>query len=225
LDIAGTSIYCDETGGDYYDYYRHPDDGSAGKVSMVVGDLSGHGLPSALLMASARALFRQRTLQPGSIAEIVTDVNRVLSADVADSGNFMTLFFLTIDLQSRKLTWVRAGHDPAILFDPATDTIDELQGNGVAMGVDESWIYAENEKSGLAEGQIIFIGTDGIWETENDKGQRFGKAPIFDIIRRNSKAGANEIMQAIIAALNEFRGGIAPEDDVTLMVIKIEENG
>jgi sigma-B regulation protein RsbU (phosphoserine phosphatase) len=149
----------------------------------------------------------------------------VLSADVADSGNFMTLFFLTIDLQSRKLTWVRAGHDPAILFDPATDTIDELQGNGVAMGVDESWIYAENEKSGLAEGQIIFIGTDGIWETENDKGQRFGKAPIFDIIRRNSKAGANEIMQAIIAALNEFRGGIAPEDDVTLMVIKIEENG
>jgi len=76
LDIAGTSIYCDEIGGDYYDYYLKTNERGTEIVSMVVGDLSGHGLASALLMASARALLRQRTSLSGSIADIVTDVNR-----------------------------------------------------------------------------------------------------------------------------------------------------
>jgi sigma-B regulation protein RsbU (phosphoserine phosphatase) len=221
LDIAGTSIYCDETGGDYYDYYLKTNKGGAGMISMVVGDLSGHGLASALLMASARALLRQRTSLSGSIADIVTDVNRELAADVAESGNFMTLFYLTIDIQSQKMQWVRAGHDPAIFYDPTTDTFEELQGNGVALGVLESWIYDEYEKSGLAEGQIIFIGTDGIWETKNAQEQMFGKDPIFEIIRQHSKARAEDMMKAIVSALDRFRGDLSPEDDVTLMVIKI----
>ncbi len=222
LDIAGTSIYCDETGGDYYDYYLESNERGAGKVSMVIGDLSGHGLASALLMATARALLRQRTSQSGSIASIVTDVNRELAVDVAESGNFMTLFYLTIDIQNQKIQWVRAGHDPAIFYDPATDTFDELQGNGVALGVEESWVYDENEKAGLAKGQIIFIGTDGIWETKNAQEQMFGKDPIFEIIRQNSNARAEDIMKAVISAMNRFRGDLIPEDDVTLMVIKIK---
>jgi sigma-B regulation protein RsbU (phosphoserine phosphatase) len=86
LDIAATSIYCDETGGDYYDYYLETNERGTGIVSMVVGDISGHGLASALLMASARALLRQRTALSGSIANIVTDVNRELAVDVAKSG-------------------------------------------------------------------------------------------------------------------------------------------
>ncbi len=222
LDIAGISIYCDETGGDYYDYYPEKNELGAKKISMVVGDLSGHGLASALLMATARALLRQRTAMPGSIADIVTDVNRELASDIAESGNFMTLLYLMIDIQNRKMQWVRAGHDPAIFYDPATDTIDELQGRGIALGVDEFWVYQENEKRDLAEGQIIFIGTDGIWETRNAQKQMFGKEPIFDIIRRKSEASAAEIMKAVISALNQFRGDAASEDDVTMMVIKIE---
>ncbi len=224
LDIAGTSIYCDETGGDYYDYYLKTNERGTGIVSMVVGDISGHGLASALLMASARALLRQRSSLFGSIADIVTDVNRELAMDVAESGNFMTLFYLTIDIQGRKMQWVRAGHDPAIFYDPTTDTFDELQGNGVALGVVESWKYDENEKTGLVEGQIIFIGTDGIWETKNAQEQMFGKNPIFEIIRHNAKARVEDIMKAIISALNRFRGDLSPEDDVTLMVIKIGDN-
>ncbi|MGD9135750.1 MAG: SpoIIE family protein phosphatase [Desulfobacterales bacterium] len=221
LDIAGTSIYCDETGGDYYDYYLKTDEPGVGRINMVVGDISGHGLASALLMTSARALLRQRTAQSGSIADIVTDVNRELTIDMAESGNFMTLFYLTIDFQGRKIQWVRAGHDPAIFYDPATDTFDELKGNGLALGAVKSWKYEENEKTDLAEGQIIFIGTDGIWETKNTRGQMFGKDPIFDIIRHNAKARAEDIVNAVISALNRFRGGLSPEDDVTLMVMKI----
>jgi len=223
LDIAGTSIYCDETGGDYYDYYLKTDKPGAEKISMVVGDISGHGLASALLMTSARALLRQRTALSGSIANIVTDVNRELTVDMAESGNFMTLFYLTIDIQGRKIRWARAGHDPAIFYDPATDRFDELKGNGVALGAVKSWKYEENEKTGLVEGQIIFIGTDGIWETKNAQEQMFGKDPIFDIIRHNARARAEDIMNAVISALNRFRGNLSPEDDVTLVVIKIED--
>jgi sigma-B regulation protein RsbU (phosphoserine phosphatase) len=223
LDIAGTSIYCDETGGDYFDYFLKTNEPGAGKISVVVGDLSGHGLASALLMASARALLRQRASLSGSIADIVTDVNLELAADVAESGNFMTLFYLTIDNQNRKIKWVRAGHDPAIFYDPATDTFDELKGNGVALGVVKSCKYEENEKTDLVEGQIIFIGTDGIWETKNTQEQMFGKDPIFDIIRHNAKARAEDIMNAVISALNQFRANLSPEDDVTLVVIKIED--
>jgi sigma-B regulation protein RsbU (phosphoserine phosphatase) len=223
LDIAGISIYCDETGGDYYDYYIGSGEIDIKKVSLVVGDVSGHGLASALLMAAARALLRQRTSLPGSVADIVTDVNRELSSDVDASGNFMTLFYLSIDSQCRTMQWVRAGHDPAIFFDPSTDTFDELQGRGIALGVDKSWVYHESENAKLAEGQIIFIGTDGIWETRNAQNQMFGKEPIYDIIRQKSAASAAEIIKAVISALNQFRGDAASEDDVTMVVIKVEK--
>jgi sigma-B regulation protein RsbU (phosphoserine phosphatase) len=221
LDIAGMSIYCDETGGDYYDYldiYK----GEPDKLSVVVGDVSGHGIPSALLMATARAFLRLRSSLPGGIASIVTDVNQQLTRDVEGSGQFMTLFFLTIDRANRSLRWVRAGHDPATLYDPATDTFTELFGSGVALGIVDDFEYEENEKMNLVEGQIIVISTDGIYEAHNSKGEIFGKEGIYDIIRQNPTASAREILKAIIDGLRHFQKGVDPEDDVTLVVIKVE---
>jgi sigma-B regulation protein RsbU (phosphoserine phosphatase) len=117
LDIASASVYCDETGGDYYDFFV-PEEPDAGRISIVVGDVSGHGISSALLMTTARAFFRQRSALPGRISAVVSDVNRLLAHDVADSGGFMTVFLLSIDRLNRRLSWVRAGHDPALLYDP-----------------------------------------------------------------------------------------------------------
>ena len=100
LDIASTSVYCDETGGDYFDYLG-PEGQGPGKISLVIGDVSGHGVSAALLMATARAFLRQRSGLPGSISRIVSDVNCQLTRDVAESGGFMTLFYLTIDSKNR----------------------------------------------------------------------------------------------------------------------------
>ena len=221
LDIAGISIYCDETGGDYYDFL---DVGELerGKTGVVVGDVSGHGIPSALLMATARASLRQRSSLPGSMARIVSDLNIQLTRDVEESGQFMTLFYLTIDAAKQNVQWVRAGHDPAILYDPATDSFEDLRGPGVALGVDEYWQYSENMKTGLAEGQIIVLGTDGIWEAHNPKGEMFGKDRLNDVIRRNSTVSAKKIVDAIIDTLQRFQKDQEPEDDVTLVVIKID---
>ncbi len=220
LDIAGQSIYCERTGGDYYDYLEMGDH-KQGKIGIVVGDVSGHGISAALLMASARSSLRQRALLSGNIAQIVSDVNRQLTRDVEESGRFMTLFCSEIDIQSRSIRWVRAGHEPAIFYDPATNTFEELKGPGMALGVDESWTYEEKQKSGLTRGQIIVFGTDGIWEAHNARGEIFGKESLFEIIREYAAKSAKEIVAAIIDELNRFRQDAIPEDDVTLVVVKV----
>ncbi|MCP4630860.1 MAG: SpoIIE family protein phosphatase [bacterium] len=220
LDIAGKSIYCDETGGDYFDYLGSRELGEQ-KFAVLVGDVSGHGIPSALLMATARAFIRQRSTRSGSIAAVVSDVNRQLTRDVEETGRFMTLFYLLIDQAGRNLQWVRAGHDPALCYDPATDRFDELRGAGIALGVDDGWQYIANEKSGLKKGQIILLSTDGIWETRNPAGDMFGKAPIHRIIRQMPGATAGDIVAAIITDLENFRQHGQPADDITLVVIKI----
>jgi sigma-B regulation protein RsbU (phosphoserine phosphatase) len=220
LDIACRSVYCDETGGDYYDFIAGSDP-DAGVVSVVVGDVSGHGISSALLMATARAFLRQRSARAGSIVHIVSDVNRQLTQDIEESGGFMTMFYLTIDAKQNRLSWVRAGHDPAIFYDPGTDRFEELRGTGVALGVLIDANFEQYEKNILTSGQIIILGTDGIWEARNPRGQMFGKEPIYNIIRQNHAARAAEILTICFNALDRFLEGRAPEDDVTMIVIKI----
>jgi len=220
LDIAGKSVYCDETGGDYYDFLKLKENGS-GKMGVILGDISGHGVPSALLMATARALIRQRSFLPGSLTEIITDVNRLLCADVMDSNSFMTLFYAVIDINTKSFKWIRAGHDPAIFYDPKSDIFEELRGSGIPIGVVPDWSYEENEKIGLEKGQVIVISTDGIHETFNPQNEMYGKEPVLDTIRKNKNGTAEEILEAIIADLNRFRKGLDLQDDVTLIVIKI----
>ena len=215
-DIAGKSIYCDETGGDYYDFLES----GRGGFGIVVGDVSGHGVPSALLMATARALLRQRARLSGSIADVVGDVNRLLARDVGASGQFMTLFYLLLTPGEKSAQWVRAGHDPAFLYDPATDAFTELKGPGMAMGVDDGWQYACQKTAELSEGQIILICTDGLHEAHNEKGVMFGKDRLLDILRRHQADPSADILAAVIAALTAFQGGQAPEDDVTLVLVK-----
>jgi len=223
LDIASASIYCDETGGDYYDYFI-PERRDAGRISIVVGDVSGHGISSALLMTTARAFFRQRFAMPGRISAVVSDVNRLLVNDVADSGGFMTLFFLNIDRLNRRLNWVRAGHDPAVLYDPETGAIEQLRGSGMAMGIDGDHAYRQYTREDLAPGQIIVLGTDGVWEAQNATGEMFGKDIVYRIIRQYADTDAKGLLTACLYALDKFRDGVKAEDDVTLVVVKITEN-
>ena len=221
-DIAGKSVYCDETGGDYYDFISIGEDDKH-KIGVAIGDVSGHGISSALLMATARSSLRQRASLPGSIAKIITDVNQHLVKDVEDSGQFMTMFFLAFDTSTRQLEWVRAGHDPAILYDPRSDSFNELGGSGIALGVDADWIYEDNKRTDFSNGQIIFLSTDGIWEARNKKGQMLGKEPILNVIRQNSSADAAQIIDVIFDILNKFIGEVKIEDDITTVIIKMQE--
>jgi PAS domain S-box-containing protein len=223
LDIAGRIITCDEIGGDYFDFLSGTDCPSQ-HFGVVVGDVTGHGVDAALLMTSARAFLRMRTSQCGSISQIVSEMNRHLTLDVLDSGRFMTLFYMTIDTENKSLRWIRAGHDPAMLYDPAQATFEELKGAGLALGVDEHFVFEENQKQGLTGGQIIAIGTDGIWEARNKDGKMYGKNRFCEIIRHNANEIANDIVNAVYDDIDRFTSGLKSEDDITLVVIKIEGN-
>jgi len=218
FDIAGTSLYCDETGGDYYDYIRLPWLGS-NVHAIVVGDVSGHGVSSALLMASVRAYLRGRTLQPGSVAEILSDVNRLVSADTLETGQFMTLFFLVIDAQTGRLTWVRAGHHPALFYSPFAGCCGELGGEGLPLGVTRTWKYKEYNAT-AKPGEIFILTTDGVWEAQNDKGEMFGKKRFKELIGKNAALGAEDIRESIIEAVATFQGKTPQDDDITLVVLK-----
>jgi len=221
LDIAGRNVSCDEIGGDYFDFLWRRDS-KKGPFSVVVGDISGHGVDSALLMTTARAFLRMRASQPGTISEIITAMNRHLTQDVLESGRFMTLFYLTIDPEKKRLDWVRAGHDPALVYDPIHDEFQELKGNGMALGVNEGFDFEQNQRNSLANGQIIAVGTDGIWEAVNRDGEMFGKERLRNVIRQNYKAEAGDILSAVYDELSIFTLGQKTEDDITLVIIKVD---
>ena len=222
FDIAGKSVYCDETGGDYYDFMAIGDN-NVHKIGVAIGDVAGHGISSALLMATVRSSLRQRTSLAGNIAKIISDVNRQLVKDVENSGQFMTMFFLALDTATRHAEWVRAGHDPGLVYDPESDAFSELGGSGIALGVDAEWVYEDYKKTDLSNGQIIFLSTDGIWEARNTTGEMFGKEPILNAIRQYSSSPAGEIIDAVFEILHKFIGEAKLEDDITSVIIKMQD--
>jgi sigma-B regulation protein RsbU (phosphoserine phosphatase) len=220
FDIAAKSVYCDETGGDYFDFFPCEDEHCA-RFGIVVGDVTGHGVGAALLMATARALIRGLVTRPENLAESLSQVNSLLATDVRDSGRFISLFFLMIEEGSRAISWVRAGHDPAILYDPATDTVEELLGPGMVLGVEKDYSYEQVGKTIETDGTIILIGTDGIWETHNGEGEMFGKDRLSQIIRNNKDKSAGAIQDVVLEAVSDFRGDREQEDDITIVVLKV----
>jgi sigma-B regulation protein RsbU (phosphoserine phosphatase) len=221
LDVAGMSRYCDETGGDYYDYFTITCQETP-RLGLAVGDVSGHGIPSALLMVSVRGFLRSRLALPGCLGEVVTDVNRLVAADTFGGGTFMTFLFLVVDPLTGVLRWVRAGHDPAMVYDPESDTFEELFGAGLPLGVVADTRYEEAAHAPLMPGQILFLGTDGIWETRSPSGEMFGKDRLRAVLRGARDASAPEIVSAVVEAVDGFREGERQRDDVTMIVLKKE---
>ncbi|MBT8366652.1 MAG: serine/threonine-protein phosphatase [Deltaproteobacteria bacterium] len=183
----------------------------------------GHGIPSALLMATVRGILRLRATMPGTLGDIVTDVNREFVKDVEDAAQFMTLFLARIDRGENHMDWVRAGHDPAILYDPDTDSFRSLDdGNGVALGISEDEVYTASSCD-IKPGQIIFLGTAGIWKASNAEGELFGKERLQQVIHTNSRESARTIVLSVLNAVEEFRGRGEQEDDLTLVITKLTE--
>jgi sigma-B regulation protein RsbU (phosphoserine phosphatase) len=221
LDLAGRTDSCQEVGGDYFDFL-YGSDFPAGILRVAVGDISGHGVDAALLMTTARAFTRTRAVQPAGPSVVVANINRDLSLDMGESGSFMTLFYMEIDPAGRTARWVRAGHEPALLYCPVRDQFEELTGNGLPLGVDKDAGYAEQTLSALHSGTLLAVGTDGIWEARDPEGRFFGKERFRDILRREAATSAQDMVAAVFDEVGRFCRGMPYQDDVTLVVIKIE---
>jgi len=224
FDIAGESIYCDETGGDYYDFIEMHSLGS-GKLGIAVGDVTGHGIGAALLMASARAVLRSHAEQRGEdLSGLFDTLNHHLVRDTGAS-RFMTLFYGIVDSGDRSLRWISGGHDPAIRLRRSTNEFDELVSLGVPLGVQEGMAYESSGPLMLGAGDIVVIGTDGIWEARNRVGEMFGKDRLREVIAAHADRSARSIFESVAGAVKEFIGVGPQEDDVTLVVVKVAGDG
>ena len=128
-----------------------------------------------------------------------------------------------IDPGGRALSWVRAGHDPALIYDPVTNSFSELGGAGTVLGLDRDAVYHQYRQADLTPGQIIVLGTDGIWEAQSPEGEMYGKKRLEKLIAQYHQAGARDIMLAILSALDNFQQGRPAEDDITVIIVKISD--
>lgn len=219
FDIAGTSLYCDETGGDYYDFIDLVDLG-AGKLGIAVGDVTGHGIGAALLMASARGVLRSHASRHGGdLSELFEALNTHLVRDTGEE-RFMTLFYGVLDAETRSLKWTSGGHDPAIWLRRSTGKFEELPSTGVPLGIVEGATFENVNPVTLEAGDIVAIGTDGIWEAVNSADDMFGKDRMREVLSAYAEKNAAKIHAAIVAAVGEFLAGTPQQDDITLVIIK-----
>ncbi len=219
FDIAGRSDACEEVGGDYFDFLFGKEYASK-HLKVIIGDVSGHGVDAALLMTSARTFIRTRAAQPGGPARIVTAMNRHLSLQMEDTGHFMTLFLMEFDPAGGSARWVRAGHDPALIYHPGEDVFEELLGTGLPLGVDTEYAYDEYIWSRPDPGAIVVLGTDGIWECVDANGRIFGKKRFRRVIREHAGESAKGIVKGVFDEISRFTEGLPRQDDITLVIIK-----
>jgi sigma-B regulation protein RsbU (phosphoserine phosphatase) len=217
LDISAVSLYCDQTGGDYYDFLPLP----KGRWGVVVADVCGHGIAAAMLMTSVRAFLTAAVERYRDPADLLGEVNRHLTRDCTASGRFTTMFFLEIDPKEMLLRWVRAGHEPALLYHPGDDLPTRLLGPGLVLGINGEYAYSTSTHQGLRSGDIILVGTDGLHETRNEQGESFGQHRLQSLLKEHAGAKAAGIRAAITEAISAFRGEHPQEDDITLVVIKV----
>ena len=219
LDIAGHATYCDETGGDYFDFLKiagQPDT----TVAIAVGDVVGHGVAAAMLMAGARGILRSRCRTPGTLADLLTHLNNQLVEDTG-GDRFMTMMLMTIDAKLREMRWATAGHDVPLVYDPADKNFIELKANGLSLGLQGGFDYKEHVFTDVKPGQIYMVLTDGLVEAFNRYGEMFGKGRLRDLIRKSANLSANEICKQIDQELARFLGSKNLDDDLTFVIVKV----
>lgn len=219
LDICGHSTYCDETGGDYYDFLDISD-GDHRELVVALGDVMGHGVAAAMLMATARGILRSRCAQSGSLAEFLDHLNELLLPDT-EGVRFMTMLLATLDVGSSELRWASAGHGPPIIFDRNRDEFLDLSGGGIPLGIADFADYEEYAIDVVTPGHLIILATDGIWEAKDERGELYGMDRFHELIRSLSHLSAHEISAGIQKAIATHQGLGEPDDDMTFVIIRV----
>lgn len=218
VQIYGSSVFCEETGGDFYDFLVR--DGEHGpEIVMLVGDVTGHGVGAALLMASSRAYMRTLLLQSLDLAEVMNRTNALVHDDVDSSGNFITVFVLSFCPSTRRACWVGAGHDPAWYFPRTGESCRTLAGRDIPLGVDPRWRFTEAAET--LEGGLLLMGTDGVWEAGAEGAGMFGKERLLQVVRDVAQSPPQDIAARVFEAVERHTSGGRVEDDRTVVIARL----
>jgi serine phosphatase RsbU (regulator of sigma subunit) len=216
FDLGGLSHPADLTGGDYFDYIPLLGEG----VGVAVGDVCGHGVGPALLMAATRAYLRALALTNARVGDILCLANRALAADI-DEGRFITLFLGRLDPVARTLVYTNAGHPPGYILGRDDSLRAVLRSNSLPLGLSPDADFPEADTVALESGDLVLLLTDGIIEATGPDQTAFGTERALDVVRAHRGQPAGQIVEALHQAVRDFVGGSDLIDDVTSLVIKV----
>jgi sigma-B regulation protein RsbU (phosphoserine phosphatase) len=213
-EIKGISIPAREVGGDFFNYFELP----ANRLGLLVGDVSGKGVSAALLMANVQATLRARLpLQP-DLAALATLLDQELD-DTTPGGVFVTLFLAVLDAEGPVLHYINAGHNPQYVL-RVQGGVERLASTGLPIGLFAGHGYRQLQVP-LAPGDLLFFFTDGLVETENDRGEMFGTERLEAILEQEHLRGIDAVLERIEQEIARFRGKAEPFDDATMMALKV----
>lgn len=221
FEIAGTSIPSKQVGGDYFDFL----DLGKGRLGIAIADVSGKGIPAALLMANLQASLHAQALATEMVAEVAIRINDLLVSST-DGNMFVTFFYGLLDRSLSTFTSTNAGHNPPILL-RSDRRIERLEEGGMVLGFLPDQKYAQQTTT-LKPGDILVLYTDGITEARDPDASTiekmlFGEDRLFQVIIDNASLSAREVQAAILQAVTTYTKNTPQEDDITLVVIKRQE--
>jgi serine phosphatase RsbU (regulator of sigma subunit) len=213
-EIGGVSIPAREVGGDFFNYFVLPD----GRLALLVGDVSGKGVSAALLMANIQATLRARLPHETDLAQLADRLDRELEQNTP-GGVYLTLFLAILEMDSRTLRYINAGHNPQFLLRHGGG-IEPLGSTGMPIALYAGHGYSE-ARVPLAAGDLLFFYTDGLVETENESGEMFGADRLQEILAAEQSDGIDTILRRVEEQVSAFRGNAEPFDDATMMALRI----
>jgi len=213
LDYAGLCRPASGVGGDYYDFLLLPD----GKLGIAIGDVSGKGIPAALLMASLRASLRGQAIQGApSLADLMNNLNKLVY-ESSSSNRYATFFYANYDPASHSLTYVNWGHNPPLVF-RTSGAMERLDTGGPVIGLLPMSFYQQAIVT-MEPGDVLVAFTDGVSEAMNADQQEWGEDRLIDCVRQCSGLFAQETIRRIIDATDAFAAGARQHDDMTIVVV------
>ncbi|MFA6448037.1 MAG: SpoIIE family protein phosphatase [bacterium] len=219
VQISAANFQVGEIGGDCFDFYKLGEK----YLGAFIGDVSGKGIAAALVMSMVTILFSQLKDRFASPAKILGHVNDIMYRHFGSQHSiYLTCFFMTLDTETMTLSYSCAGHTPPILFRQETEEMIELEAEGFGLGMFNNVVYEEKTMR-VHPGDKVILYTDGVTDCRNQTGDMFGHERLIELIKANPKANSYRLTHFIVEELEEFAGKAARQDDLTLLVIEMQE--
>jgi serine phosphatase RsbU (regulator of sigma subunit) len=214
FELSGWNQPAEQTGGDYFDWQTLPD----GRLAVSLGDATGHGIGAALVSALCRAYARASFLS-GDPDTLLDNLNRLLAEDLP-GNRFVTFAVVLLDPDGSHVKVFSAGHGPILLYRHATDEIENLEAQGIPLGMMAGVRYGHGTEASLASGDMLVLVTDGFYEWENPKGEDFGLTRLETVIRESRDRSAEEVIVRLRSAVESFCEGTEQKDDLTAVILR-----
>jgi phosphoserine phosphatase RsbU/P len=219
FDRIGLSVYYKALGkisGDYYDIIRFSD----GSIGIIIADVSGHGIPAALITMVTKFIFHTYAHEYVNPLDLMKKMNSEL-LNVVSSDNYVTAFYMIIDVNNN-IRFSCAGHGPAIIYRESIDKFDKLHNKGLMLGVfDEPSMPFKMGSDTVARGDRLILYTDGITDQTNLSREQYGEARMMELIRANRNKPVDFVLKELVEDLNIFKGDARQKDDISIIIIEI----